>query len=72
MGEVIDFESGTKGDIPVDVVLDAAKLLQMVVVMGYTVEGQEYFASSSGCLKENNWLADRFKDLLKEMANNEE
>ena len=72
MGEVIDFEGGTKGDIPVDVVLDAAKLLEMVVVMGYTVDGQEYFASSSGDLKENNWLADRFKDLLKEMASNED
>jgi hypothetical protein len=72
MGEVINFEGGTKGDIPVDVVLDAAKLLEMVVVMGYTADGQEYFASSSGCLKENNWLADRFKDLLKEMANSEE
>jgi hypothetical protein len=72
MGEVIDFEGGTKGDIPVDVVLDAAKLLEMVVVMGYTADGQEYFASSSGCLKENNWLADRFKDLLREMASNGE
>ena len=72
MGEVIDFEGGTKGDIPVDVVLDAAKLLEMVVVMGYTVDGQEYFASSSGDLKENNWLADRFKDLLREMASNED
>jgi len=72
MGEVIDFDGGTKGDIPVDVVLDAAKVLDMVVVMGYTTDGQEYFASSSGCLKENNWLADRFKDLLREMANNEE
>ena len=72
MGEVIDFDGGTKGDIPVDVVLDAAKILQMVVVMGYTADGQEYFASSSGCLKENNWLADRFKDLLREMASNED
>jgi len=72
MGEVIDFDGGTRGDIPVDVVLDAAKLLQMVVVMGYTDDGREYFASSSGCLKENNWLADRFKGLLMEMANSEE
>ena len=71
MGELIDFPEGTKGDIPVDTVLDAAKILQMVVVMGYTIEGQEYFASSSGDLKENNWLADRFKDLLREMASDE-
>jgi hypothetical protein len=71
MGDIIEFPNETKGDIPVSTVLDAAKLLQMVVVMGYTEEGQEYFASSSGDLKENNWLADRFKDLLREMADGE-
>jgi hypothetical protein len=72
MGDIIDFPEGTKGDIAVADVLDAGKFLDMVVVMGYTPDGQEYFASSSGCLKENNWLADRFKDLLREMASNGE
>lgn len=72
MGEVIDFDGGTRGDIPVDVVLDAAKTLQMVCVMGITQEGQEYFASSSGDYKENYWLAARFKEMLMEMADGEE
>lgn len=72
MGEIIDFPEGTKGDIPVADVLDGGKFLDMVVVMGYTADGKEYFASSSGDLKENNWIADRFKALLMEMAENEE
>jgi len=72
MGDVIDLFDGTRGDIPVSDVLDAAKKLQMVCVMGITEDGQEYFASSSGDYKENYWLAGRFKELLMEMANNEE
>jgi hypothetical protein len=72
VGDVIDFDGGTRGDIPVDRVLDAAKKLQMVCVMGITEEGQEYFASSSGDYKENYWLASRFKEILMEMASNEE
>lgn len=72
MGDVIDFDGGTRGDIPVDVVLNAAKKLQMVCVMGITQEGQEYFASSSGDYKENYWLAARFKEILMEMASNED
>jgi len=72
MGDVIDLFEGTRGDIPVEDVLDAAKKLQMVCVMGITEDGQEYFASSSGDYKENYWLAGRFKEILMEMANNEE
>jgi len=72
MGDVIDLFDGTRGDIPVEDVLDAAKKLQMVCVIGITEDGQEYFASSSGDYKENYWLAGRFKEILMEMANNEE
>jgi hypothetical protein len=72
MGDVIDLFDGTRGDIPVDVVLDAAKTLQMVCVMGITEDGREYFASSSGDYKENYWLAARFKQMLMEMADGEE
>lgn len=72
MGDVIDLFDGTRGDIPVETVLDAAKTLQMVCVMGITEDGQEYFASSSGDYKENYWLAGRFKEILMEMANSEE
>lgn len=69
---MIDLFDGTRGDIPVETVLDAAKKLQMVCVMGITEDGQEYFASSSGDYKENYWLAGRFKEILMEMANSEE
>jgi hypothetical protein len=68
MGDVIEFPDGTLGDVPVEGVLDGAKLLQMVVIMGYTVDGNEYFASSCGDLKELNWLADRYKNFLQGIA----
>jgi hypothetical protein len=66
MGDVLDFSGGTKGDIPVEEVLDAAKKLQMVAIMGYTEDGIEYFASSSGDYQENAWLAGRFIKFLME------
>ena len=45
MGDIIEFPEGTVGDVPIDSVLEGAKLLQMVCIMGYTEEGNEYFAS---------------------------
>ena len=64
MGDVIEFPDGTVGDIPVDGVLEGAKLLQMVCIMGYDKDGNEYFASSSGDIKEINWLIDCYKQFL--------
>ena len=46
MGEVIGFPSGTKGEVPVQEVLDGAKILQMVCIMGYDQDGNEYYAST--------------------------
>ena len=64
MGDVIEFPDGTVGDIPVEGVLEGGKLLQMVCIMGYDADGNEYFASSSGDIKEINWLLDRYKQFL--------
>lgn len=66
MGDVIYFTGNTKGDVDVKEVLDAAKKLQMVAIMGYDEEGREYFASSSGSYQENAWLAGRFIKFLME------
>ncbi len=68
MGDVIEFPEGTVGDVPVDGVLDGAKLLQMVCIMGYDKDGNEYFASSCGDIKEINWLLDRYKNFLQGVA----
>ena len=47
MSKVIKFTGITKLDLPVDRVLDAAKeTLDGVVIMGYTTDGEEYFAST--------------------------
>jgi hypothetical protein len=64
MGDVIDFPDGTLGDVPIESVLEGAKLLNMVCIMGYTADGSEYFASSFGDIKEINWLLDRYKQFL--------
>jgi len=71
MGEVIDMNGGTRGDVPVVDVLENAKKLQMVTIMGYDADGNEYFATSSGDYQENAWLAGRFIKLLMEAADNE-
>ena len=68
MGDIIEFPEGTVGDVPIDSVLEGAKLLQMVCIMGYTTEGNEYFASSCGDVKEINWLLDRYKSFLQGVA----
>ena len=68
MGDVVDFSGGTKGDIPVENVLDGAKDLEMVVVIGFKKDGTEYFASSSGNSMECAWIAGRYIKLLMENA----
>ena len=71
MGDVIEFPDGTVGDIPIEGVLEGAKLLQMVCIMGYDKDGNEYFASSSGDIKEINWLLTRYVHFLNGVADDE-
>lgn len=54
----------TKDKVPVKNVLKSASHLEMVVVMGYDENGQEYFSYSDGTNAEIAWLAQRFIHLL--------
>ena len=47
MSNVVKFTGVTFLDIPPDVILDGAKgKLESVIVIGYTNDGEEYFAAS--------------------------
>ena len=61
MTNVIDFDGETRLDINPDSVLDAAKGLQQVWVLGMTDEGKLYMAGSSGDTALFNWILDRAK-----------
>jgi hypothetical protein len=60
VGEIVRLDVETILDIPPDTVLDGAKSqLQQVVVVGTTVDGDEYFASSTGYLPDVLWALQR-------------
>ena len=61
MSNVVDGHFITRLDIPIKKVLDSAAGLQSVVVMGYTSEGEEFFASSIADGGEVLWLIERLK-----------
>jgi len=68
MSKVIKFTGITKLDLPVDRVLDAAKeTLEGVVIMGYTTDGEEYFASTYANGSTVLWLVERMKKMLLEV-----
>jgi hypothetical protein len=48
MGELIEFPGDTYSDLPVEGVLDGAKDLTLVIVLGWTKDDEFYIASSSG------------------------
>ena len=58
MAEIFNFTGETKADIPVENVLEGAKDLSVCIVLGYTKDGQQYFASSIGSIAECNLLVD--------------
>lgn len=65
MAEILPFTGITKLDMPVDVVLEAAKdQLEGVVILGYTKDGDEYFASTYASGPEVLWLLERLKKHL--------
>lgn len=68
MSKVIPFTGITRLDIEPDLVLEGAKgKLEGVVVMGFDLEGNEYFASSYADGGTALWLAERMKKRLLEM-----
>jgi hypothetical protein len=65
MTKIIPLNNITKLDLPVDRILETAKgELEGVIIMGYTKDGDEYFASSYADGGTVNWLIDRFKAKL--------
>jgi len=65
MGKVLAFSGVTRLNMPVDAVLDGAKgCLEGVVVIGYTKDGEEYFASTYADGGEVLWLIERCKRAL--------
>jgi hypothetical protein len=73
MGDIIDFpDKGTFGEVPVEEVLKGSQRLQMVTIMGYDQDGNEYFASSSGDIQEVYWLLGRFRKFLEEIGDESE
>ena len=68
MGDIVDFTGQTQGDVDVEDVLDGGKHLAVVVVMGYTEDGEEYFASSTGDAPLCYFLAGRYKRILEGLA----
>lgn len=66
MADIIQLHTETVLDIPVERVLQAAvdAGLRQVVVLGYTPEGDEYFASSTPDAATMLWLVERFKKRL--------
>lgn len=66
MSKVIPFTGITKLDMTPDVVLEAAKgRMEGVIILGYTENGDEYFASTYADGGTVMWLLERCKrDLL--------
>lgn len=63
--EIIPLGNVTKLDLPVERILDNAREeLESVILIGYTKDGREYFASSIADGGTVNWLMDRFKAKL--------
>lgn len=65
MAEVVELNVITRLDLPPDRLLEGAKgKLESVIIIGYTEDGEEYFASSKAdggtCL----WLIERYKAAL--------
>jgi hypothetical protein len=73
MADIINFpDKGTFGEVPVEEVLKGSEKLQMVTIMGYDQDGNEYFASSSADIQEVYWLLGRFRKFLEEIGDESE
>jgi hypothetical protein len=73
MADIINFpDKGTFGEVPVEDVMKGASLLQMVIIMGYDQDGNEYFATSSADIHECYWLTGRFRKFLEEIGDGDD
>jgi hypothetical protein len=60
MGDVVLLNGVTTLPIPVERVLEGAKNLDSVLVLGWTKDGEFYAAASSGSFEESTYLAQQF------------
>ena len=74
MGDVTVLNTVTSLDLPADRILDAAKEIGMegVVIVGYTKDGDEYFASSYADGGTTGWHLDRAKYKLLKIVDDQE
>ena len=69
MGDVVHFTGATTLDIDPDPVLQGAvRKLKQVVILGYTEDGEEYFASSIADGGTVLWMFERCKKQLIDQA----
>lgn len=65
MSNVVEFNGITRLNLDPDRVLNKAiGELKDVIIVGYTKDGEEYFASSIADGADVNWLLDRMKLML--------
>ena len=65
---VIPLNNVTRLDLPVDRVLEKSKeILKGCIIIGYTTEGEEYFASTYADGGQVLWLIERLKKALLEV-----
>lgn len=60
MGEVVPLNGQTKGDIPVETVLNGAKDCEYVLVLGYDKDGNLEAGCSTASLERAVFIASRF------------
>lgn len=73
MGNVIKFTGETLLDLNPDDILEEAKgQLDKVLILGYTKEDEEFFASSFADGMTAVWLLERFKHLLITVVDDDE
>lgn len=73
MSNVVKFPGETLLDLNPDDILEEAKgKLDQVLILGYTTEGEEFFASSFADGMTAVWLLERFKALLINIVDDDE
>lgn len=72
--EVVDFDGITRLDIPADRILAKARASDLtdVVIIGYTRDGHEYFASSKADGGSVLWMMERAKMALLNIADRDD
>lgn len=64
MGDVIDFNGSTIGDVPVEQVLDSAKDLESVLILGWTKDDVLFASCSFGAVPDILFLIEKFKAVI--------